>query len=121
MREVLTVWKSEWNSLSARISSLLEAGAFLFKTGENDNFNIAEVITRNAGEIAFALRDYLNNYSAQLPNTAALSLSRFIDEFNARFPPFQTSGGFPAVAGILAMLTSFCSEFSYLLANREAV
>jgi len=117
------MWQSEWNAISARIAALLDAGTFFVSTrDEGDALNMAALLLRNVGEIAFALKRLLNTSGTQLPNTAAVALARFDQEFDSLARNIQIStGGLPVVAGCLAMLASFRSEFNYLLADTEAV
>ena len=115
------MWISKWQAVSARILALVPAGEFLFKTQENDNFGITPVLLRNAKDIVASLRDLLSTNGALLPPPAAESLERFLREYDERFGPGKSAGGFPAVAGVLPLLTSFRAEFEYLLSDAELI
>lgn len=115
------MWNSKWKAMSARILSLVDAGAFLFKTAENDNCGVTELLLRNVREIVSGLRELRD--SAALPDPLNGSLDRFLDDYDLRFGSKATirPSGFPAIAGALPMLSSFRAEFEYLLTDTEMV
>lgn len=115
------MWISRWQAISARIFSLVPAGEFLFNTKENDNFGVAAVLLRNAQDIVASLRDLIGTNGALLPPPAAESLERFLREYDERFGLGKSASGFPAVAGVLPLLTSFRAEFEYLLSDAELI
>jgi hypothetical protein len=122
------MWMAEWTALAARISTLMEAGTFLVRTiasGENDNYGMSDELLRNAGEVVFRIRQFRENIGPQLPTSARDCLDRFVTDCENRFGrsdrfPGQASG-LPGLQGVLTMLGSFRAEFSYLLAEIEAV
>jgi hypothetical protein len=115
------MWNSKWKAISARILSLIDAGAFLFKTTENDNCGVTQHLLRNAREAVSGLRE-LQSVTA-LPDVLKKSLERFLSDYDSRFSASAPSrqSGFPAVAGVLPLLASFRAEFEYLLADTEIV
>jgi hypothetical protein len=124
----LKMWMAEWTALAARISTLMEAGTFLVRTiasGENDNYGMSDELLRNAGEVVFRISQFRENIGPQLPTSARDCLDRFVTDCENRFGrsdrfPGQASG-LPGLQGVLTMLGSFRAEFSYLLAEIEAV
>jgi len=115
------MWDSEWNAISARILSLIDAGMVFLKAGENDNYDVSDVLLRNANETAASLRNLLSGHKQHLPDSAATSLERFVSDFDRRFRGTIKPVGFTGVAGVLPLLASFRAEFQYLLADTESV
>jgi hypothetical protein len=115
------MWNFKWKAISARILSLLEAGAFLFKTQEDDNCGVTGLLLRNASEVVSDLRELRG--SAVLPDSLDKSLQRFLDDYDSRLgsTAAMRPSGFPAIAGALPMLASFRAEFEYLLTDTEMV
>lgn len=116
------MWKAKWQAISARILSLIPAAEFMFESRESDNCGITPMLLRNAGEIASSLQRFLAAYQTQLPGAATESLKRFLVEYDGTFGPNSSNklSGLSAVAGVLPMLTSFRSEFEFLLVDTEA-
>lgn len=117
------IWKSEWTAISRRISGLLDAGRFLMESGlqvEGDVYNITDgFIIKGCLDIVATLKRF-QGQAHDLPPTAADALSRFLTAFDtlvAKSPP----RGMVGVQGLLATLTAFNSEFSYLLSDSMAI
>jgi hypothetical protein len=118
------MWNSKWKAISARISSLLDAGAFLLRTTEadkSDRCGVAWHLSRNADEIVSDLKKLRSD--ASLPDTLNESLERFLGEYDSCFGSGKINkpSKFTELGGVLPVLASFRSEFEYLLADTEIV
>jgi hypothetical protein len=81
-------WKSEWDALSIRITSLLDAGRFfadILKTNSSDIYNGAGLLAGCASEIFRDVGSFYNRHSEPLPRAAAERLHDFMHAFRAHF------------------------------------
>jgi hypothetical protein len=118
------MWNSKWKAISARILSLLDAGAFLLRTTEadkSDQCGVAWYLSRNADEVVADLQKLRNG--ASLPDTLRESLERFLKEYDSCFGSGKPNrpSKFTELGGVLPVLASFRAEFEYLLADTEIV
>ncbi len=118
-------WYQEWQALSARIQGLLDAGSFFYNAlqhSSSDDLSVRKkVLLQNAEKIFAGLNDFLKEYKSTLPAEASKSLNRFLDnikDFNFRPNQGMVRG---SVQFALTSLAAFRSEFSYLIADTQAV
>jgi hypothetical protein len=109
------MWNVEWNALSARIASLMEAGTYLANLGRDD-FASFQKVFQNAIDLKVQIGHFRDNYGSQLPEPAGSCLARFANE---QLP--ELTRGLPGMHAALILLASFRAEFSYLLIDSEAV
>ncbi|MBI4595550.1 MAG: hypothetical protein HY730_04130 [Candidatus Tectomicrobia bacterium] len=120
-------WYQEWRALSARIQGLLDAGSFFYSAAEHsssDNLSVRKkILLTNAEKIFSSLTKYLKEYESTFPEGAFESLKRFLEQpdiinFNFRPDQGQIRGH---VQFALTSLAAFQSEFSYIIADTQAL
>lgn len=120
-------WHNEWQALCARIQGLLDAGSFFYSALQqhsSDDMGVRKrILLQNAEKIFASLTSFLDEYRSSLPSEASESLSRFltqqyIKDFNFKPDPGMVRG---SVQFALTSLSAFRSEFSYLVADTQAV
>lgn len=120
-------WYHEWQSLCARIQGLLDAAIFFYSANErssSDDFSIRKkILLSNAEKIFIHLNAYQKKYEKALPNEAYESLENFLTEPNVKKFNFKPSQGQTRghVQFALTSLAAFKSEFSYIIADTQAV
>jgi len=120
-------WYQEWQALSARIHGLLDAGAFFYSALQQSSSDDLEVrkniLLANAQKIFESLNNFQTEYQSSFPKEAFESLKRFLEQPNIKKFNFRPNQG--QVRGhvqfALTSLAAFQSEFSYLLADTQAV
>jgi len=120
-------WYEEWKALSARIHGLLNAGSFFFTAlqhSSSDDMSVKrKILLASADKIFRSLNTYLRDYQSTFPKEALESLKKFLDQteikgFNFNPGPNQERGH---VQFALTSLAAFQSEFSYIIADTQAV
>jgi hypothetical protein len=120
-------WYKDWQALSARIEGLLDAGTFFYNalqhSSSDDQGVRKKILLKNADKIISELNKFLKQYQSVLPREASESLSNFlklpdIEGLNFNPDPGQVRG---FVQFALTSLAAFRSEFSYLIADTQAV
>lgn len=120
-------WYQEWQALSARIHGLLDAGAFFYSAlqqSSSDDLSVRKnILLANAQRIFERLNNYQTEYQSSFPKEAFESLKRFLEQPNIKNFNFRPNQG--KVRGhvqfALTSLAAFQSEFSYILADTQAV
>jgi len=120
-------WYQEWRALSARIHGLLDAGSFFYSAlqhSSSDNLGVRiKILLGNAKKIFESLNNYLKEYQSTFPKEAFESLKRFLEQpdiKNFNFTPNQAQVR-GHVQFALTSLAAFQSEFSYIIADTQAV
>jgi len=120
-------WYQEWQALNARIHGLLDAAAFFYSALQHNSSDDLEVrkniLLANAEKIIESLNNYLKEYQSTFPKEAFESLKGFLEQpyikkFNFRPTKGQVRGH---VQFALTSLAAFQSEFSYIIADTQAV
>jgi len=120
-------WYQEWWALSARIHGLLDAGSFFYGALEHsssDDMSVRQnILLAGAEKIFKNLNKYLEEYQSTFPKEALESLKGFLEQseikkFNFKPDPGQERGH---VQFALTSLAAFRSEFSYIIADTQAV
>lgn len=117
----MSMWKTEWNALSARIEGLVEATKFLLltvRTGESDNFGMTDELLRTAREIVHDVKKFGGNFEPQIPAEAMKCLANLVQPYEQRL---TRANGLPGIQGVITLLASFRSEFNYLLNDIDVV
>ncbi len=120
-------WYQEWQALSARIHGLLDAGSFFYSALQHhssDDLSVRKkILLANAKKIFESLNNYMKEYQSTFPKEAFESLKRFLEQpdiKNFNFTP--NIGQFRGhVQFALTSLAAFKSEFSYIIADTQAV
>lgn len=123
------IWEIEWKALSGSIVSLVETGRFLVASAQvnsSDPFQARRVLALQAQEIFRRIRAFKGQYSSQLPGLAQHQLQTFCDNNASAFDSEQIIGGtadtqFHGLQLYIALLSSFRTEFTYLLSNEKEV
>ena len=111
--------KSRWATLSVRINSILEAGAYFRRsTGDvqHDQYGTGEVLLSHAKAVGAEIE--LLSKSDMLPGLALACVKQFGERWT------QLTGhavGGPETPQLLAQLALFQGEFTQLMADTEAV
>lgn len=120
-------WLNEWQALSSRIQGLINAGTFFFRAQHTSSADDREVkrkiLLKVAQEILTNLNSFKENYKSILPIVACESLDRFLGDVK-RLPAYDViSNGLVSgdVQFALTSLAAFCSEFSYLISDSQAI
>lgn len=120
-------WYQEWQALSARIHGLLDAGAFFYSAlqhSSSDDLSVRKnILLASAEKIFGSLNNFLKEYQTSFPREAFESLKGFLEQpnikkFNFEPPKGQVRGH---VQFALTSLAAFQSEFSYIIADTQAV
>ena len=120
-------WYEDWQALSARIEGLLDAGTFFYNalqhSSSDDQGVRKRILLKNAEKIISDLNSFLERYQSVLPTEAIESLNTFlrspdIEGLNFNPDPGQVRG---FVQFALTSLAAFRSEFSYLIADTQAM
>ena len=120
-------WYQEWQALSARIHGFLDAGSFFYSALQHhssDDMGVRKkILLANAEKIFNSLNNYLKEYQSTFPKEASESLKRFLEQpdiigFNFTPNSGQVRGH---VQFALTSLAAFKSEFSYIVADTQAV
>ena len=120
-------WYQEWQALSARIHGILDAGSFFYGALEHssaDDMSVRQkILLAGAEKIFKSLNKYLEEYQSTFPKEALESLKGFLEQseikiFNFNPDPGQERGH---VQFALTSLAAFRSEFSYIIADTQAV
>ena len=78
----MTIWRSEWESLSGRINGLLNAGQFFIRAlgiSSSDSYNVADKhLGRQARDVVDSLQTFLASHATSIPPLAADALRRFL-------------------------------------------
>ena len=120
-------WHNEWQALCARIQGLLDAGSFFYSALQHhssDDLGVRKkILLQNAEKIFASLANFLDEYRTSLPAEAAESLNRFLAAKNIKKFNFNPDSGMVrgSVQFALTSLSAFRSEFSYLIADTQAV
>ncbi len=120
-------WYQEWQALSARIHGLLDAGSFFYSALQHhssDDMSVRKkILLANAKKIFEILNNYLKEYQSTFPKEAFESLKRFLEQPDIKNFNFTPNQG--QVRGhvqfALTSLAAFESEFSYIIADTQAV
>ena len=120
-------WYQEWQALSARIHGLLDAGSFFYSALQHssaDDLGVRkQILLANAQKIFESLNNYLKEYQSTFPKEAFESLKSFLEQTNKKNIVFTPRSG--TVRGhvqfALTSLAAFQSEFSYTIADTQAV
>lgn len=120
-------WYQEWQALSARIHGLLEAGSFFYSAHQHsssDDLGVRKkILLSNAKNIFDSLNKYLNDYQSTFPKEAFESLNSFLEKPDIKNFNFNPNSG--QVRGhvqfALTSLAAFQSEFTYIIADTQAV
>lgn len=115
-------WQTEWDAISNRIASTIEAGTFLTRTGQavgSDYHGVSSVLIQNAKDTYRELIKFQDAYAALLPDRAADQLSRFLQNTRHWFTGSHL-GGWSGLQA-LAPLASFRAEFTHLISATAAV
>ncbi|RZB30534.1 MAG: hypothetical protein SRB1_02814 [Desulfobacteraceae bacterium Eth-SRB1] len=121
-------WLIEWQALSARIKSILDAGSFFYKAllpSAVDTRSVKkEILLKNAEKIFGNLKEFSENHQSVLPRIAVECLSEFLNK-----PMLRDSGFFQPekiwesgnVQFALTSLAAFQSEFNYIIADTQFI
>ncbi len=117
-------WRTDWNAISARIASLLDAGHFfaeIMKVNASDSYGGAKVLADSAAGVFHSLDAFANRHSGSLPRPAAQRLEVFLKAYRSTFESTPTVPGqnFEFVQFRLTSLRALQSEMTYLLADTE--
>ena len=120
-------WYQEWQALSARIKGLLDAGTFFYSAlqhSSSDDMGVRKkILLSNAENIFTSLKEYRDKFRSALPEEALESLLKFLtapDIENFNFNP-DSNWVRSHVQFALTSLSTFRSEFSYILSDTQAV
>jgi hypothetical protein len=117
-------WKSEWDALSIRITSLLDAGHFfaeILKTNSSDIYSAAGLLADSACQIFRDLESFRQRHSEPLPRSAEDRLGHFVNAYKHHFEA-AAQGRDNAVQAVHFRLTALRvlqSEIGYLIADTE--
>lgn len=117
-------WKSEWEALSIRIASLLDAGHFfaqIVQANSSDAYSAGGLLTGNATDVFCEIEAFGNRYERSLPAPALESLRRFVDKHRPTFA-LSAQGSANQLQFTHFRLTALRviqSEIAYLLSDRE--
>jgi len=120
-------WLQEWQALNARIHGLIDAGSFFYSALENsssDDKRVREkILLAGAEKIFKSLNTYLETFQSTFPREALEMLKGFLEQrelsdFNFKPSESETRG---SVQFALTSLAVFRSEFSYIIADTQAV
>jgi len=121
-------WLIDWQAISARIQSLLDAGAFFYRalhhSSEDARSVKKKVLLKNAEEIFRNLNGFLEKYKSALPNDALESLKSFLTKPEMTDPTLFNPNRSYENANVQFALTSlaaFQSEFAYLIADTQFI
>jgi len=121
-------WITAWDALSARIQGLLDSGSFFFQalhTSSEDPYSVRKkVLLIHAEQIFNNLNTFMSDYRSILPPEAYQCIERFLgsEPINSiDFRPPQQSQVRGIVQLALTALAAFRSEFSYLIADTQAI
>ena len=116
------MWKLEWDAVSIRIASIVEASTFLFQAGDNDNAYSTNILIENCHETATAVLA-LARYGDALSSRARDALARFDKWWRDTWANewLSASGGYSALQAAVVLLASVRSELNHLLANSEEI
>ena len=120
-------WHNEWQALCARIQGLLDAGSFFYSALQHhssDDLGVRKkILLQNAEKIFASLTNFLDEYRSSLPAEASESLNRFLTAKDIKDFNFKPNSGMVrgSVQFALTSLSAFRSEFSYLIADTQAV
>jgi len=120
-------WYQEWKSISARIHGLIDAGSFFYSTlvhSTSDSQSVMKkILLPGAKKIFDNLHDYLDTYRTTFPPDALESLENFLKQ--PGIMQFKVLPGHDqehsSVQFALTSLAEFESEFSYIIADTQAV
>ncbi len=119
-------WITEWEAISARIGSLLDAGAFLMAAhsavSSSDPWGASRVLMQSAIEVFEEIRAFQARHRTLIPPAAGECLDFFVYKKADFFKEtLDTSGErFHGMKTLLTFLAAFRSEFAYLLKDTEA-
>jgi len=121
-------WLTDWRALDSRIQGLINAGTFFFKaqghSSEDAKSVKKKVLLKGAENIIGELAKFLSDYNSILPVNASQSLERFLNDPDIKaldFTPSQDGMISANVQFALTSLSAFCSEFTYLLTDTQAI
>lgn len=120
-------WFTDWQALHSRIQGLIDAGTFFFRamhTSSSDDLSVKrKVLLKNANKIFTDLNSFMASYESILPATAYDSLNRFLTDETIKNLDFNPSESLARgnVQFALTSLAAFCSEFTYLIADTQAI
>jgi hypothetical protein len=124
----MMIWQVEWRALSASILSLVETGRFLVASAQvksDDPLRARKVLLVQAQEIFGLIDGFRRKYSSQLPRLAQQRLQAFYDSnvnmFNSGDIARGTIDDFYGLQLYIALLSSFRTEFTYLLSDEKEV
>jgi hypothetical protein len=125
----MMIWQVEWRALSASILSLIEAGSFLVASAQvrsDDPYQARRVLAVQAQDIFGLIDGFRHKYSSQLPRLAQQRLQDFYDRnVNTFYSGDITRGNsdaqFHGLQLYIALLSSFRTEFTYLLSDEKEV
>lgn len=121
-------WLTDWRALASRIQGLINAGTFFFMAQHHSSEDASsvkkKVLLKSAKNIFNELAKFLSDYNTILPTNASQSLERFLNDPDIKgldFTPSQSGMISANVQFALTSLSAFCSEFTYLLADTQAI
>ena len=119
-------WLSNWESISARIQGLLEAGLFFYKSGSTSNTDSKSVqklvLLPQTKNIHSDISKFLELYGSAIPNSAKLCIENFLsssEKWGLDFRSGRPAENLGQVQLALTSLTAFRSEFSYIIADTQ--
>lgn len=118
------IWRDEWASVAARIDGLLNAAQFFVHTlsiNRDDEYHVAdEHIAVQAREIVDSLSSFLASHGAAVPQGAAMSLNRFLQDNRLAINNLNVKG----LSGLKLRITALAAlraEVEYHLSDFEAM
>jgi hypothetical protein len=116
------MWKSEWDTLSARITAIVEAATFLVQSVESGTKSqpfTTNTLIKNCEQTARSVQ-LLSRYGNVLPLPAREALERFQTSWrDSRLDP--SFGADPQLQGYVVALASIRSELDHLLADHNEI
>ena len=121
-------WLTDWRALASRIQGLINAGTFFFRAQHHSSEDARsvkkKVLLKSAKNIFDELTKFSSDYNSILPTNASQSLKRFLSDPDIKALDFTPSHSGMISANVqfaLTSLSAFCSEFTYLLADTQAI
>jgi len=116
------MWLQEWRAISARIQSLLDAGAFFLRTPDSEMHNASRHLVQNAHATVDKIREFNNAFHAELQADQQVCLFLFLKSYDDDLrAPHSTVTGFSGVTSVVTYLASFRAEFEYLCKDTTAL
>jgi len=119
-------WLIEWESLSARIKGILDAGIFFYKalhhSSEDARSVKKKILLKEAEKIFSNLKAFVENNESALPDNANVCINSFLikPEFsNSNFFSPKKNWESANVQFVLTSLATFRAEFDYIIADTQ--